>query len=148
VNAKNAPNPALTLTRLLLRSRLHEGRAPNALLAQSRVAIAGQVTRIVGRKKVEREGRSGQRKMKDYPQNPQEWRAAIRKGLGMDDNEARMAYQAETFAYEQLEQWLMSTYKQGYSSDFVPALRRNLKGLAGRVYGNEDEPYWPGSDVA
>ena len=86
--------------------------------------------------------------MKDYPQNPQEWRAAIRKGLGMDDDEARMAYQAETFAYKQLEQWLMSTYKQGYSSDFVPALRRNLKGLAGRVYGNEDEPYWPGSDEA
>ena len=49
VNSKNAPNPALTLTRLSLRFRLGEGRAPNALLAQSRVAIAGQVTRIVGR---------------------------------------------------------------------------------------------------
>ncbi len=83
---------------------------------------------------------------KSYPKNPQEWRDAIQQGLGLNNDEAQMAYQAERFPYKHLEQWLMSTYKQGYSSDFIPALRRNLKGLVGWVYGGESEPYWPGSD--
>jgi hypothetical protein len=83
---------------------------------------------------------------KSYPQNPQEWRNTIQHGMGISTEDALIAFQADLFPYEQLEQWLMSTFKQGYSSDFVPALRRNIKGLVGWVYGGESEPYWPGSD--
>jgi len=87
-------------------------------------------------------------KTKSYPLNPKEWRTAIQQGLGINRKEAQIAYQADQFPYEQLEQWLMSTYKQGYNADFIPALRRNIKGLIGWVYADESEPYWPGSDEA
>ena len=83
---------------------------------------------------------------KTYPQNPQEWREAIEDGLGLTPSEAQDAYRVGVFPVEQLELWLESTYRQGYSADFVPALQRNIKGLVAWAYGSESEPYWPGSD--
>jgi hypothetical protein len=83
---------------------------------------------------------------KRYPQNPKEWREATEYGLGLTPPEAQDAYRAGAFPVEQLELWLQSTYQQGYSSEFLPALQRNIKGLVAWAYGNENEPYWPGSD--
>jgi hypothetical protein len=83
---------------------------------------------------------------KRYPQDPKEWREAIESGLGLTPPEAQDAYRAGVFPFEQLELWLQSTYQQGYSSEFLPALQRNIEGLIAWAYGNESEPYWPGSD--
>jgi hypothetical protein len=85
-------------------------------------------------------------KQKRYPQNPDEWRTAIQTGLGLSETEAQEAYQAGDFSLKQLERWLQSAFGQDYSSDFLPALQRNIKGLVDWAYGEEGEPYWPGSD--
>jgi len=49
------PNPELTLTRLSLRSRLHDGAAKNPCQQGLGSKFAGQVTRIVGRPKKKEE---------------------------------------------------------------------------------------------
>jgi len=64
----------------------------------------------------------------------------------MGGREGREAYQAGNFPYEQLEEWIRETFREGFSPDFVPALLRNIRGLVKWVYGDGDEPSWPGSD--
>ncbi len=81
-----------------------------------------------------------------YPQNPIEWQSAINQGLNLSDTEGIMLYESKTFPYDQLEQWIRSTYTEGFSQDFIPALLRNIKGLVAWAYGGEEEPSWPGSD--
>ena len=81
-----------------------------------------------------------------YPQNPEEWQSAIQVGIGVGWIEGREAYQAGQFPYDELALWIRGTYSVGYSSDFVPALLRNIKGLVAWVYGGGPEPSWPGSD--
>jgi hypothetical protein len=81
-----------------------------------------------------------------YPQEPAEWQSAIQEGIGVSAMDGRKAYRAGVFPYEQLEQWIRETFNQGFSADFVPALLRNVKGLVAWVYGDGDEPSWPGSD--
>jgi glucosamine-6-phosphate deaminase len=81
-----------------------------------------------------------------YPTNPETWRTAIREGMGLNSEETRDIYQSGAFPFEQLENWLVKTYSTGYSPEFLPALLRNIGGLVAWVYGDGDEPYWPGSD--
>jgi len=81
-----------------------------------------------------------------YPQNPIEWRAAIRDGIGVNAIKGKNALKDGRFPYEKLEQWIRDTYSEGYSTDFVPALLRNIKGLVAWVYGDAGEPFWPRSD--
>ena len=82
-----------------------------------------------------------------YPQNPEEWRSTIQDGIGVGVIEGQEAYQAAKFPYNQLEHWIREAYSAGDSPDFVPALLRNIKGLVAWVYGDGDEPCWPGSDL-
>ena len=83
---------------------------------------------------------------KEYPQNPKEWRKAIEAGLGFCCSEAENLYHSGAFPYARLEKWIHATFSNGYSPEFVPALQRNLKGLVSWVYGDQAEPFWPGSD--
>jgi len=82
----------------------------------------------------------------DHPQEPAAWRAAIEDGMGLTWPEGRDAWQSGAFPYEQFTRWIRETFSDGYSPQFVPALVRNVRGLAAWVYGEGDEPYWPGSD--
>ena len=81
-----------------------------------------------------------------YPQNPSEWRLAIRAGIGLSMNDAQKSYLDGTFPFIQLEQWIRATFQEGFVSDFVPALLRNIKGLVSWVYENGPEPNWRESD--
>ena len=81
-----------------------------------------------------------------YPQNPEEWLVAIQDGIGISRSQGQSAYQEGKFPYKQLEQWIRKTFSEGFSPDFVPALLRNIHGLVAWVYGNGEEPFWPGSD--
>jgi hypothetical protein len=81
-----------------------------------------------------------------YPQNPAEWRLAIQEGIGLDEAQGRKAYQAGAFPNDRLEQWIRETFSEGFVPDFVPALLRNIKGLVAWVYGEGQEPSWPGCD--
>jgi hypothetical protein len=83
---------------------------------------------------------------KNYPQSPQAWRSAIQRGLGLGEAEARRAHQAGEFPFDRLERWIRMAFGDDYSPEFVPALLRNMKGLAAWAYGQGPEPYWPGSD--
>ena len=81
-----------------------------------------------------------------YPQNRKAWRRAIQEALGLSPEMAESAYRSGSFPFDQLVEWLERTFSQGYSREFVPALLRNRRGLVDWIYGDGDEPYWPGSD--
>jgi hypothetical protein len=83
---------------------------------------------------------------KTYPQNPRAWQSAIQNGIGISKTQAQKALQDDAFPYRQLEHWIKTTFKEGFSSDFIPALLRNIQGFVIWVYGDGEEPYWPGSD--
>jgi hypothetical protein len=81
-----------------------------------------------------------------YPQQPAEWRSAIQDGIGLSEGAGCRACQTGEFPYGRLELWIQEAFREGFSPDFVPALLRNIQGLVGWVYGQGDEPSWPGSD--
>jgi len=83
---------------------------------------------------------------KNYPQTPEEWQATIQNGIGINQSEGQKALQEGKFAYEQFAQWIREIFSDGFSPDFIPALLRNIRGLVEWVYGDGDEPFWPGSD--
>lgn len=83
-----------------------------------------------------------------YPQTSDEWRSAIASGFGLSPAEGITKYEAGIFPFDDFLVWLEKEFSadKGYSSDFVPALVRNLKGLVAWIYGKGSEPYWPGHD--
>jgi hypothetical protein len=81
-----------------------------------------------------------------YPQNPHAWQVAIQNGIGISKTEGQNALLEGTFPYMQLEQWVKTTFKEGFSPEFIPALLRNIQGLVAWVYGDGEEPYWSGAD--
>lgn len=81
-----------------------------------------------------------------YPQNPEEWQSTIQDEIDLSFDEGQKAFQEGNFPYEQLEQWIRKSFSKGFSPDFVPALLRNIRRLVAWVYGDGNEPYWPGSD--
>ena len=104
------------------------------------------VTIIIADKSVE-QAKEG--KVVKFPQTAPQWQEAIAEGLGITAVQGRQSLANDIFPYEQLASWLEQTYsaQKGYSPEFVPALQRNISGLANWVYGNGAEPYWPGSDA-
>ena len=84
--------------------------------------------------------------MNSYPQSKSEWQTAVSQGIGLTAEYGRSAYAAGQIPYEELQQWLENTYRDGYHPDFVPALIRNIIGLAAWLYGNSGEPNWSQSD--
>jgi hypothetical protein len=83
---------------------------------------------------------------KSYPQNPEEWQSTIQNEIGISKSEGQNFLQESQFPYQKLAHWIQETFKEGFSSDFIPALLRNLQGFVEWVYGEGDEPFWPGSD--
>jgi hypothetical protein len=83
---------------------------------------------------------------KNYPKSAEDWRLAIESGLNLSRKQAKNAYLAGTFPYDQFETWINNRFSQGYHPDFIPALRRNIQGLVSWAYGDGSEPFWPGSD--
>jgi hypothetical protein len=83
-----------------------------------------------------------------YPRNADERQDAISKALQLTLEKGETLYQAGTFPFDDLLTWIRREFgaDKGYSSDFVLALIRNLKGLIAWVYGDGSEPYWPGQD--
>lgn len=85
----------------------------------------------------------------EFPQSAKAWQETIEAGLGITAVQGQQQWTTNNFPSEQLATWLTETYdaKHGYSPQFVPALLRNLQGLLAWIYGEGDEPYWPGSDA-
>ena len=86
------------------------------------------------------------KKTNKYPENPEEWQSAIQDNIGIKVSEGQRDYQEGIFPYKKLEEWIQRAFSEGFSPNFVPALLRNIKGFVAWVYGNKEEPSWPGSD--
>lgn len=82
----------------------------------------------------------------DYPQDPAGWAQAIENGLHLSPKEARGAFLNGEFPYHDLTAWIRTEFAEGFVSDFIPALLRNIRGLVAWVYGGGEEPFWPGAD--
>lgn len=83
---------------------------------------------------------------KTYPRQPDEWRSAIQDGIGLSEDAGRSACERGEFPFEKLEEWIQTTFSEGYTAGFAPALLRNIRGLVSWVFGGGSEPSWPGSD--
>lgn len=83
-----------------------------------------------------------------WPTSPEEWERMIEESIGVSREAGESALASNTFPFDSLEACIRSTFKEenGFSPAFVPALLRNLHGLAAWVYTQAPEPYWPGSD--
>ncbi len=83
---------------------------------------------------------------KTYPQNRNEWLQAIQHGVGISGEEGKKVLLQGAFPIENLRNWIVNEFSDGFGQHFAPALLRNIHGLINWVYGNGNEPYWPGSD--
>lgn len=84
----------------------------------------------------------------NYPMIPDEWQIWIESHLDISKEEGPRLLQSNLFPIEKLvEQWKKEfDTEKGYSTDFIPALIRNMAGLLKWVYSNGKEPNWKGSD--
>ena len=86
------------------------------------------------------------RSHRDYPQSGDAWKQAIDAALGFTASEGAHALRMELFPFDRVETWIREEFTDGFVTDFVPALLRNVQGLVSWVYGDGQEPFWPGSD--
>ena len=89
-----------------------------------------------------------ERKSASYPLNAEEWRETINRALNLAPDEGAAHHQNNTFPYKELEAWIRQKFQpaDGFASDFIPALIRNIRGLVTWVYGGGSEPRWPSQD--
>lgn len=83
-----------------------------------------------------------------YPKNAVEWRDFIASKFGISPEEGKTYYQAKNFPTDSFISWIRQEFSvdSGYSHTFIPAIVRNLEGLITWIYGEGNEPYWPGED--
>jgi hypothetical protein len=84
----------------------------------------------------------------EYPQSPEEWRDWIWKYLKISEEEGSVLFEWDDFPTDRLlEVWNREfSDDRGYSSQFIPALTRNVKGFVRWVYSEGPEPNWKKSD--
>jgi hypothetical protein len=83
-----------------------------------------------------------------YPTSPSEWIEWIEDNLEINREEGKLMLETDEFPYVLLEEYFKKefTVEDGYSSEFIPALVRNIKGLVSWAFGEGPEPLWTGSD--
>lgn len=84
----------------------------------------------------------------NYPQTIIDWRNWIHIHLDINLDQGRSLAQEDAFPFDNLiKVWKQQFNPQhGFSSNFIPALVRNKRGLIKWVYLNAPEPNWTKSD--
>ena len=75
-----------------------------------------------------------------------EWRERVRLGAGIDPDAGKSQLANGAFPYELAAGWIENEF--AHDELFRDAVVRNIRGWAQWVYGDGEEPFWPGRDKA
>ena len=82
----------------------------------------------------------------NYPKTNEEWRKAIRDTLGISQDEGKNLLANNDLPMEKILKWIEQQYLATCGKNFIEAINRNKKGFVSWIYGDGQEPYWPGKD--